>query len=376
MIEYSPTKFILLKVANRCNLNCTYCYWFKDKSVYEKSKIINADVLQAFYLKLRRHIIKYKLSEFTVSLHGGEPLLAGKNVILGILNELTCIGKETSCLVKFHIQSNILLCDEEWIEMFKTFNVRLGVSIDGPKSTHDLYRVDLAGKPTFDRTMVVIDKLKEKKIHFGLLAVCDPLSDPEEICDFFINKLGITSFDILIPDANHDNIIIPKIKDYYIKLIKIWYERYYYEGVDIRIVKNILRGIIGKKSRMQAIGFVPIDTCMIKPDGELEALDSLHSIGYNSTKGALNILNNEIDDISKDTFWKEVFEKSIQLNSKCLICKYQLACGGGHIASRWSKERRFDNPSVYCDQLYDIFEFSNQFVLDKLKSYKVENRVV
>jgi uncharacterized protein len=31
------------------------------------------------------------------------------------------------------------------------------------------------------------------------------------------------------------------------------------------------------------------------------------------------------------------------------------ACGGGHLAQRWSAERRFDNPSVYCESWKRIF---------------------
>jgi uncharacterized protein len=42
-------------------------------------------------------------------------------------------------------------------------------------------------------------------------------------------------------------------------------------------------------------------------------------------------------------------------NSKCLECENLNLCGGGMILHRWSRENRFDNPSVYCsDQLYFI----------------------
>jgi uncharacterized protein len=31
------------------------------------------------------------------------------------------------------------------------------------------------------------------------------------------------------------------------------------------------------------------------------------------------------------------------------------ACGGGHLAQRWSTERQYDNPSVYCESWKAIF---------------------
>ena len=28
--------FVLIKFASRCNIQCTYCYWFRDAEVYKK----------------------------------------------------------------------------------------------------------------------------------------------------------------------------------------------------------------------------------------------------------------------------------------------------------------------------------------------------
>ena len=32
------------------------------------------------------------------------------------------------------------------------------------------------------------------------------------------------------------------------------------------------------------------------------------------------------------------------------------ACGGGYLPHRFSRKNGFDNPSVYCDDLYAMFE--------------------
>ncbi|WP_224741323.1 hypothetical protein [Bradyrhizobium sp. 2S1] len=39
------------------------------------------------------------------------------------------------------------------------------------------------------------------------------------------------------------------------------------------------------------------------------------------------------------------------------------ACGGGYLPHRFSKANGYDNPSVYCDDLYAMFE-NMQFVLE------------
>jgi uncharacterized protein len=32
------------------------------------------------------------------------------------------------------------------------------------------------------------------------------------------------------------------------------------------------------------------------------------------------------------------------------------ACGGGYLPHRYSQKNGYDNPSVYCDDLYSMFE--------------------
>ena len=55
-----------------------YCYWFRDASVYEKPKKLMREAEVALLVKLSQHIRQYDLSEFYILLHGGEPLLFGK----------------------------------------------------------------------------------------------------------------------------------------------------------------------------------------------------------------------------------------------------------------------------------------------------------
>ena len=41
--------YVLLKLASRCNLDCSYCYWFRDPNVYEKPKILTKKAEVAFF---------------------------------------------------------------------------------------------------------------------------------------------------------------------------------------------------------------------------------------------------------------------------------------------------------------------------------------
>ena len=41
-----PITQLLIKVAARCNIDCSYCYWFRDAAVYSKPKLMSEEVLQ------------------------------------------------------------------------------------------------------------------------------------------------------------------------------------------------------------------------------------------------------------------------------------------------------------------------------------------
>jgi uncharacterized protein len=70
-----PISQLLVKVATRCNIDCSYCYWFRDAAVYDKPKLMSADVLHQLLLRIEQHVASYSLVDFPIVLHGGEPLL-------------------------------------------------------------------------------------------------------------------------------------------------------------------------------------------------------------------------------------------------------------------------------------------------------------
>ena len=69
-----PISQLLVKVASRCNIDCSYCYWFRDAAVYDKPKLMSADVLHRLLQRIEEHVAKNSLIDFPIILHGGEPL--------------------------------------------------------------------------------------------------------------------------------------------------------------------------------------------------------------------------------------------------------------------------------------------------------------
>src|ERR1700744_1633458 len=51
-----PISQLLVKVASRCNIDCTYCYWFRDAAVYETPKLMGEAVLQQLLRPTGAHV--------------------------------------------------------------------------------------------------------------------------------------------------------------------------------------------------------------------------------------------------------------------------------------------------------------------------------
>src|SRR3954453_2215826 len=78
---WRPTPFrdIVLKVHQRCNLACDYCYVYEmaDQSWRTRPLVIEDRIWQATAARMADHARTHRLETMRLVLHGGEPLLAG-----------------------------------------------------------------------------------------------------------------------------------------------------------------------------------------------------------------------------------------------------------------------------------------------------------
>jgi uncharacterized protein len=361
-----PFAYILLKLAARCNIQCTYCYWFRDDDVYTKPALLPERIEALFLARLEEHLRTYPVEEFVVLFHGGEPMLFGKQRFARLCGSLRELENRVPTRLRLAITTNGTLIDPEWAAHFKNYNVAVTVSIDGPKEVHDRFRIDLMGRGTYERTVACLQTLRAAGVEPGVLAVCDPESDPTRVCDFFVRELGLTGFDILVPDATHED--RPKsISRFYKALFDLWYDRYSAQGVRIRYAEHLAKGALGLPTHAESIGYGPIGTITLLTDGSIEPLDVLRIAGTGFTKTNLNIETHRLQDAADEPLWQAVRRASLQLAPECENCRHKIACGGGGLPSRWSKEKGFDNPSAYCSDLQSIFDHVKEKVWRDLR---------
>jgi|GEM_PF-4553372 len=141
-------------VGPACNLDCTYCYYLEKEHLFPKGGNfrMKPDMLESY---IRQYCASQSSPEIVFTWQGGEPTLLGVEYFRSIVDlEKKHAGGR---VVHNAVQTNGTLLDNEWCRFFREHNFLVGLSIDGPRTLHDTYRLDKGHKPTFDRVMRGLD---------------------------------------------------------------------------------------------------------------------------------------------------------------------------------------------------------------------------
>ncbi|WGX77866.1 radical SAM protein (plasmid) [Paraclostridium bifermentans] len=126
--------WINLLVVQDCNLRCSYCY--AEDGKYQNSGVMDIDTAKKSVDFL---INKSKCEKIGICFFGGEPLLNFK-LIKEVVDYCNKKEKETGKKFGFSMTSNGTLLNDEIEEFIIKNNIKLQISIDGDKKTHDLNR--------------------------------------------------------------------------------------------------------------------------------------------------------------------------------------------------------------------------------------------
>ena len=162
-----PAFHVLAKpTGSICNLDCKYCYFLSKEMLYPNSQFRMADdVLESY---IRQIIQAHQTPEVVIAWQGGEPTLMGLHFFQRAMGYAKKYLKPGTT-VQNTLQTNGTLLDDEWCTFFRENNFLIGLSIDGPREMHDLYRVDKGGQPTFDKVMRAVRLMQKHKVDFNVL---------------------------------------------------------------------------------------------------------------------------------------------------------------------------------------------------------------
>lgn len=347
---------VLLKVASRCNLDCSYCYVYNmgDESWRTMPKRMALETQGLVAAQLGRLYLAQS-HPFAVVLHGGEPLLLGIERLQALLETLRAALPPT-CPIS--IQTNGVLIEPQAIDLCAAYGVSLSVSLDGPAAVHDKHRVDLRGRPSHAR---VLDGLTHLQRHpaaaalfSGVLAVVDPTSDPSAIYDYF-KSLGTPSVDFLYRDGNRS--VLPPGKASaesveYGRWMSVILDRYVTDPNPprIRLLDDMIKLILGGAGVKEGIGLTDFGVVVVDTDGSFTKNDTLKSTPLGDRfDGSWTVYRDELVSIVSSPEFLAYHILQQPTSPICRACPDLGVCGGGMLTHRFDTDSGYDNPSIFCE---------------------------
>ncbi|MET8140677.1 FxsB family cyclophane-forming radical SAM/SPASM peptide maturase [Sphaerisporangium sp. NPDC005288] len=351
-----PFRQFVLKVASRCDLACDHCYVYEhaDQSWRRRPKVIEPDTLTAAADRIAEHARAHRLPAVHVVLHGGEPLLAGHDLleqaIVGLRGAL-----EGVCGLDLRVHTNGVTLDDRFCRLFAAHGVRVGVSLDGDRPANDLHRRYADGRGSYDRVIRGIDLLRRTYpgIYAGLLCTIDVRNDPVAVYEALI-ALDPPVVDFLLPHATWDHPPPrPRSETEYADWLIAIFDRWAKDGrpVGVRMFDSIIRTGRGQGSLTEAFGLDECDLAVIETDGRYEQVDSLKTAYDGAPATGCDVFTHTLDQLAASPSMAGRRAGLEGLCETCQSCPVVTSCGGGLYAHRYRAGAGFLNPSVYCPDL-------------------------
>lgn len=353
----SPFREFIVKVHSRCDLSCDYCYMYEmaDQSWRDQPRAMSPETAESTARRIGEHAGAHGLRDITLILHGGEPLLAGRDLISRLVTSTRrCAGRGTT--VHATVQTNGVGLTDAYLKIFDELGVRVGVSVDGYADAHDRHRRFASGRGSYQAVAAALRRLRRfPHLYGGLLCTVDLRNDPvrtyRALADF-----GPPKIDFLLP---HGTWLDPPpgrapgtadtpYADWLAEVFDYWYPK---PQTGIRLFEEIMHLLLGGASGSEIVGLAPAQMVVIETDGSIEQEDTLKIAYAGATRTDLHVARDPLDAA---LLLPQIVARQIgirALSARCRACPVRAVCGGGLYSHRYGEGTGFLNPSVYCPDL-------------------------
>ena len=366
---------IILKTVEICNLACPYCYYYEsgDDAWKKRPKFIGLDVVDGLCEFLKKGISDCGIETVQVIFHGGEPTLQPLPEFQATCDKLKSELGEL-CNLGFGVQTNGTRLKADWIDAFARNNVAVGISIDGREAQHDKFRFHHNGRGSYREIVEGIARLKGDKTFeaegmLSSLSVLDSTIDYQDAVSHLVDEVGLNDLGFLLPDCTWDQGIPNNAgaADYgkvLCDIFDVWAKR---GDVNVREISSLLKKFQRTKARTSEgrASIEPLSSdketignhiVVVQSDGTVSIDDSLMPIGKWRTEiKTLHLNEVSLSEHVNSEAHRTIYRALVNVADACRSCVWLSICGGGSLENRWSSERQFDNPSVFCDGLKLFF---------------------
>jgi len=350
-----PVNILVKPASGLCNMRCSYCFYADEMSKREQSSygIMTLDTLE----QVIRRTLLFAERECTIAYQGGEPTLAGLEFFE---QSIRFQEKYNVNHVQIHnaIQTNGYCLDELWCDFFARHHFLVGLSIDGLKATHDVYRKDAAGHDTYLRVLESAKLLEKYHVEYNILTVVNGRTAPKirKIYESYA-KLGFGYQQYIAcldpfgeTQGQHEYSLTPQAYgQFLIDLFELW-ELDLRKGKQpyIRQFENWIGILMGAAPEAcDQRGVCGIQN-VVEADGSVYPCDFYVMDEYRIG----NLHEDTMEQIYQNRD-RSGFQKNSQNHSeKCRQCKYLAVCRGGCRRHRIGEEHL----NIFCDSYRMFFD--------------------
>ncbi len=333
-----------------CNMRCEYCF-YKDEA---ENRVKGVRPFMAF--DVVDNLIK-KAADTSKHIHfafqGGEPSLIGLDFFRRFLEQEKLYPNTT---FSHAFQTNGFVIDDEWATFFHDNNFLVGVSFDGGRKIHDVYRPSRTGEKTSSRILEAINVLRKHEVEFNILIVVTKLlADNIDYAWSFLKgkNLGYLQFipcmDTLDGTVSDHSLDDSTYGNFLCRLFDLWYDELQRGNyISVRLFDNFVQMLKGYPPESCELS----GTCSIQYVVESDGL--VYPCDFFSLDECLlgSILEDSFGSLDKKRDDMSFIASSPVSNKECESCDCFILCRGG------CKRYRKDGKYIYCMAMKRFFDYA------------------
>jgi len=340
---------ILIKPASAvCNLDCSYCFYLdRDADPYKAlpARRMTAETLE----RLVDTYLFYSYPESVFAFQGGEPTLAGLPFFEKLVSLQKQYGRDGQS-VSNALQTNGILLDKNWCDLFRAYQWLVGLSLDGPEEVNDRYRFNKQGRGTWKRVMESLELLQKNSVEFNILCVLSQanVDRPNELYRFF-RGLGIEHIQFIpLAEFHPDGSPMPftispeQYGRFLCELFDVWWPDR--RKVRIRLFDNIAEAAAGQKPGTCTMHETCDSYVVVEYNGDVYPCDFFVEGGWKLG----NVTEDSWPEIARRTRRYSFASKKTLAHPECQACEYQSICHGGCPKFRHGPHARFEDLDYFC----------------------------
>ena len=325
-------KALCLHIAHTCNLNCSYCFASQGKYHGERAIMSYEVGKRALDFLMENSGTRRNLE---VDFFGGEPLM-NFQVVKDLVAYARSVEQERGKNFRFTLTTNGVLVDDEVIDWANRECSNVVLSLDGRKEVHDRFRVDYAGKGSWEKIVPKFQRFVEKRggrdyYMRGTFTHANPdfLKDIQTMLDLGFNELSMEPVVCAKGDPSaltEADLVI--VMDQYEKLAQLMLEKdkegkpftFYHYMIDLSGGPCIYKRISGCGSGTEYMA--------VTPWGDLYPCHQF--VGEERFK-----LGNIWDGVTNKEVQGEFAACNVYAHPECRDCWARLYCSGGCAANAY-----------------------------------------